>query len=277
MSLDLRQTAEYASYMGLLRWEVVVLKNTEGHVVRGFLKRIPLLGSVLKIQRYKGVLEDFTGGINPAIIYLEPLETVPSGFEKAKTCFVPSKTIQIDLTKSEKELSKNLKQKTRYNIKIAEKNGVVVKKSLGLSGFIKLWLASARARGMWLPQRREIVSLCAAFTRNVSIYLASQNGDVLGGLLIVSTPNTAYYMFAASTEEGKKLFAPTLLTWHAIRDAQKGGKKIFDFEGIYDERYENTKAWTGFTKFKEGFGGEVITYPGTFVKYSSPLLKILDF
>ena len=142
---------------------------------------------------------------------------------------------------------------------------------------------------MWLSQRKEIISLWNSFkaTNNVKLYLAHKKSDiiaphvrndyVIAGLLVVYTDDAAYYMYAASTADGKKLYTPTLLTWRAVRNAQKAGKKIFDFEGVYDERYENTKGWKGFTKFKEGFGGKIITYPGTFVKYSNPLLKILNF
>ena len=66
-------------------------------------------------------------------------------------------------------------------------------------------------------------------------------------------------------DAGKKLFVPTALTWEAIISAKKEGKKVFDFEGIYDERVPNKK-WLGFTHFKKSFGGDVVEYPGCFVK-----------
>ena len=261
--------------MRALGWDVVELENSRGHVVRGFSKKIPLLGKILKVQRYSGEIS--TEHIGASVVYLEPLDDAPVGFEKAKACFVPSKTIQIDLTKSEETLLKNLKQKTRYNIKIAEKNGVTIKKSQDIDVFLDSWHKEARNRGMWLSQRNEITGLWNAFGKSAQVYFAYKGNELLGGLLIISTPDPSYYMFAASTEYGKKLFAPTFLTWEAIKEAKKNKKKVFDFDGIYDERYKNTENWKGFTRFKEGFGGEVITYPGTFVKYSNPLLKILNF
>ena len=77
-------------------------------------------------------------------------------------------------------------------------------------------------------------------------------------------------MYAAASDAGKKLFAPTLCAWEAIKLSKKHGSKIFDFEGIYDERFP-LKSWHGFTRFKKSFGGREIEYPGAFVKYRIPI------
>ena len=72
-------------------------------------------------------------------------------------------------------------------------------------------------------------------------------------------------MYAASTTNGKQLFVPTMLVWEAIKLGKKLGKKYFDFEGIYDERFP-LKAWKGFTRFKQSFGGKEVVFPGTLRK-----------
>jgi lipid II:glycine glycyltransferase (peptidoglycan interpeptide bridge formation enzyme) len=65
-----------------------------------------------------------------------------------------------------------------------------------------------------------------------------------------------------ATKKGKKLFAPTLLVWEALKVSKKRKMKYFDFIGVWDERTprKNTE-WKGFTKFKEGFGGKELYYP----------------
>lgn len=272
ISTDLRQTEEYSNYMRAIGWSIISLKSTGGHAVQGFIRKIPLLGNVLKVQRYTGKLNDISGA---SVVYLEPINHAPRGFEKAKSCFVPSKTIQIDLTKSEEILLKNMKPKTRYNVKVAGRNGVKIERSQDINSFLDLWHTSARERGMWLSQGREIEALWRSFKKDAFLYFASIGDDVLAGIFVIHTKESAYYMYAASTKNGKEFFAPTLLTWEAINVAKKSGKKIFDFDGVFDERYENTKDWKGFTKFKEGFGGEVVTYPGTFVRYFNLVFKLL--
>ena len=71
---------------------------------------------------------------------------------------------------------------------------------------------------------------------------------------------------AAANREGKKSFAPTLLAWEALKFAKKQGCAIFDFEGVFDERFTTqSPAWKGFSKFKEGFGGKSVYYPEPFL------------
>jgi lipid II:glycine glycyltransferase (peptidoglycan interpeptide bridge formation enzyme) len=73
---------------------------------------------------------------------------------------------------------------------------------------------------------------------------------------------TAYYWIAGATREGKKLFAPTLLVWEALKVAKRHGMKQFDFVGIWDDRKPTEHHdWLGFTRFKEGFGGTPFYYP----------------
>lgn len=290
---DLRQTKEYARYMEMLGWQVVKCLSRAKSRDQVFIKKIPIIGNIAKLQRPSEKLEpraldEFAKKHKLAALYIEPILHSPSyisyGFSLAKSCFLPPKTIHIDLTKSDEQLLKGMKPKTRYNIKIAQKHGVVARESRDIDAFIKLWHQSARHRGMWLPQTKEIRALWTAFSKKANIILA-YNSDmhvhresVLAGVLIVRTHTTAHYMYAASTKEGNKLSAPSLLVWEAIKLANNpptgGGCKVFDLEGIYDDRYPQTKSWQGFTKFKEGFGGKIITYPKTLVKYHNLLISI---
>ena len=57
--------------------------------------------------------------------------------------------------------------------------------------------------------------------------------------------------------------------------AKKRGIKIFDFEGIIDPRIKATRRWHGFTHFKRGFGGEEVTYLGSFIKFYNPVIKLI--
>ncbi|KKR10390.1 MAG: Methicillin resistance protein [Microgenomates group bacterium GW2011_GWA2_39_19] len=280
--IDLRQTKEYANYMEKIGWQVEKIQNPNVKI-QIFIRKIPLLGKVVKIQRpqfiSKETIDEILISQKPIALYVEPpllpLFSPLSQFSHSSSCFLPPKTIHIDLKKTEKELLAGMKIKTRYNIKIAKKRGVVVIKSMDIDKFCNLWKSAARKRGMWLPLGKEITSLFESFGLNAHILLAYHDDQPLGGILLICTKDICYYMYACSTPEGKKLFAPTLLAWEAIKLAKKKGCKIFDFEGVYDERYSQTKSWKGFTKFKEGFGGEIATYPETLVKYSNPIVKLL--
>ena len=85
---------------------------------------------------------------------------------------------------------------------------------------------------------------------------------IVGGILLVFWEKTAYYWIAGATKQGKKLFAPTLLVWEALKTAKRHRMKQFDFVGVWDERTaDQHHDWLGFTKFKEGFGGKTFYYP----------------
>ena len=176
----------------------------------------------------------------------------------------------------ENELLKNMRPKTRYNIKLAQKKGVKILVSQNIQEFINLWHSSARKRGMWLSQKQEIEGLFKIFKNKARLLLAYNDQELLGGILLTYSLNSAFYIYAGSTKTGKQLFAPTLLAWEAIKIAKQMELKYFDFEGIYDERYSQTKNWKGFTKFKEGFGGKIVEYPRTLVYRKNIFLKLLN-
>jgi len=284
--VDLRQTPQYARYMKALGWETVVTP-LRSSVVRNriYIKRILLIGNIAKLQRPQKLdfkqIKSLIETRKLSVLYIEPSAEISSklaqvSFKEAKSAFLPSKTIHIDLTKSEEQLLKEMKPKTRYNIKIASKRRVVVRKSQDIAVFINLWKSSARRR-LALPQSKEIRALWQAFGNRANLLLAYKEKNLIAGVLTARSPDTTFYMYAGSNKEGNKLFAPTLAAWEAIRLAKKLRCKTFDFEGIYDPRYSSTKSWRGFTKFKEGFGGNLVEFPKTLVYFKNPLLRFLNF
>jgi len=79
----------------------------------------------------------------------------------------------------------------------------------------------------------------------------------------------AYYYFATASDEGKRLRAPYLAAWEGMRWAKKSGCRLWDWDGVADERFKdtNTKAWKGFGEFKAKFGGAEVRYIGSYTKY----------
>lgn len=288
---DLRQTPEYALYIKSLGWSVVGYR-VSGIGFQVFIKKLPILGNIGKLQRPggkldPGKLDEFARKHKLAVLYIEPsfntqFTIQDTKYKICKSCFLPSKTIHIDLKLPEDELFNQIKKKTRYGIRSAKNQGVCVAQSKDINLFAQMWQKSARKRGMWFPLKKEITALWNAFGKKAHILFAYKNRPIhdtpIAGVLLVCSPDTAYYMYAFSTKEGNRLSAPTLLVWEAIKLAKNppagGGCKIFDFEGIYDERYPQTKNWKGFTRFKEGFGGKTVTYPEALVRYYNPLMKV---
>jgi len=194
------------------------------------------------------------------------------GYKKSNSPYLPTKTVQIDLTLPEKEILSQMKKKTRYSLRRAQKSSLIIKKSEDIESFIQLKAKYFFPFGFFV--KKEINALWQIFhPKHAILLLASDtNNDSLAGIFLLFHQKTAHYWLAASTKQGKKLSAPTLLVWKALKLSKKRGCKIFDFQGIYDSRFhKTTKFWQGFTRFKKGFGGKEIEYPGCFVKYRIPV------
>ena len=274
--MDLRQTPQYAKYIKLLNWQVEEIDNSFI-----FVKKIPIIGSVIKLQRSDNINYQFIDELaikhRAFQISIEPKSSnhqsliTDHRFRLSRSPSLCSKTVNIDLMKPENKLLSEMHHKTRYNIKVAKKRGVKVNISKDINRFSEFWQECAlKQRHMFLPMKREINAIYTSFGKDTRILFANKDKTLLAAILLIYTKDTAYYMYAASTGQGKKLFAPTLVAWKSIKLAKKLGCKLFDFEGIYDERFP-IPSWKGFSRFKKSFGGKVIEYPGSFVKYRIPL------
>ena len=61
----------------------------------------------------------------------------------------------------------------------------------------------------------------------------------------------------------REVMAPQALHWQAIQDAKFWGYTDYECWGVAPEGAED-HAWAGITRFKRGFGGRYVSYPGTY-------------
>lgn len=182
-------------------------------------------------------------------------------FQIFKTIDVqPSETLVLDLDKPESELLNNMRQKTRYNIRLAEKKGIKIVEA-GIERFEEFWriLSDTSERDEFnLHGRSYYKAMLKMDSDFIKLSFAQYGGKPLAASLVVFFGDTAAYMHGGSLSQSRETMAPYALQWRNITLAKKMGFKYYDFYGI-DE-----KKWPGVTRFKTGFGGQVIKYPGTF-------------
>ena len=183
-----------------------------------------------------------------------------AGFKRSRLPYLATKTVIIDLTKSEKELWKELSENARRLIK---KNGDIKVETAEESVFHDLWRSNSK---VWVLTKRELVSLLRLFGKDARLSVAKDKSGYHSGLLTLYTKDTANYFQTWTSELGRKSGAHYKLVWEEMLRAKKMGKKYFDFEGIYDPEFPINK-WKGFTEFKKKFGGEVVTRPGCFTRW----------
>ena len=176
----------------------------------------------------------------------------------------PSQTIILDLEKSEEELMAEMKPKTRYNIRLAQKHGVEIRRCDSDDGecfdkFLELMSETAERDGFHLHEKenyKKILELRSDNFKN-DIYVALLDGEVLATAMINFFNDKAVYLHGASSSEHRNVMAPYLLHWEIIKDAKSNGIKKYDLWGISEK-------WPGVTRFKQGFGGKEIKYIGAF-------------
>lgn len=178
--------------------------------------------------------------------------------------YQPEWTLKINLTGSEEEILAQMKQKGRYNIKVAEKAGVKVREgetTKDVKDFYTILQKTGERDGFFIHDSAYYERLLTAARENDfgKLYLAEHNGRVIGGILVTFYGNTGMYYYGASDHELRALMAPYLLQWTAIREAKKRSLKWYDFLGIAPPN-DHDHPWVGITQFKTRFGGEVIKY-----------------
>ncbi|MDD3711470.1 MAG: peptidoglycan bridge formation glycyltransferase FemA/FemB family protein [Patescibacteria group bacterium] len=172
----------------------------------------------------------------------------------------PSKTSFLNLNLSEDDLMKNLGQKTRYNIKLAQKKGIEVSE-LGLDGFKEFWKLMSITAGrdnFFIHSKEYYNNLISSDNDFIKLFSACFKGKVLAMGIFSFFGSTVSYLHGASSNEMRNLMAPYLLQWELIKIAKNRGFKYYDFYGV-DE-----KKWPGVSRFKNGFSGEKFSFPGTF-------------
>ena len=190
-----------------------------------------------------------------------------------------TRILQLDNATEESVLA-GMKQKTRYNIRLANKKGVVVEQLFRDECSAEQWNAAVE---QWIAlqdvtaQRHGIKHHGAAYYRAllqdaqwsgqcIALFEARFEGELIAMIVLLTDRDnqTVTYLFGASSDEHSNVMAPYALQWSAIQYALAGGFQMYDFYGIAPEAQESGHPLSSVTRFKNGFGGSVVQYPGTF-------------
>ncbi|HLO18471.1 MAG TPA: peptidoglycan bridge formation glycyltransferase FemA/FemB family protein [Anaerolineales bacterium] len=194
----------------------------------------------------------------------------------------PPRTIIVDLKGSEEEILARMKQKTRYNIRLAEKKGVTVRLWDDLESFHKMLFQTGGRDGFGvhsLEYYQRAYKLLHPKQMG-ELLLAEYEGKPLAALFVARNGNRAYYLYGASTDEERNRMPTYLLQWEAMKWAKVHGCEEYDLWGVPDEDEATLEAnfekrsdglW-GVYRFKRGFGGELKRAMQAMDRVYNPLL-----
>ncbi len=177
----------------------------------------------------------------------------------------PPRTIVVDIRGTEDEILARMKQKCRYNIRLAEKKGVTVRAWDDLDGFHKLMTVTGGRDGFGVHSLEYYRRAYKLFhpTGMAELLVAEFEGKPLAALMVFARGHRAWYVYGASNDEERNRMPTYLLQWAAIQWARAKGAEEYDLWGVPDEEEVKLEAefesrhdglW-GVYRFKRGFGG----------------------
>jgi len=177
----------------------------------------------------------------------------------------------LRLHETEEVILANMRKTTRYLIRQAEKQGVVIQTNQKIEDFLKLYQETAE-RQRFVPHRG-IAAEFAEFSRRgeAELLVAYHSSQPLAAALLLYFGKQAIYHHGASV--ASKVPASYLLQWEAIKKAKKRGLAWYNFWGIAPEDKPD-HPWQGITLFKKGFGGELRSFVHAHDLAISPLYRV---
>lgn len=219
-----------------------------------------------------------------------PHEIDAAGSDVARSCMAamhfhptlpiqPLRTILLDLSPDEETLLASMKEKWRYNIRLAGRKGVQIRAArtiddvqawyallqttsvrdrFGIHSFDYYW----RAWQIFVPRNQ------------AQLFLAEYDGRLLAGIFVGCMAKQAIYLYGASSNEQRNLMPNYLLQWEAIRWARNQGASTYDLWGI-PETDDEHEAMAGVYRFKSGWGGRVVRFTGNYEYLYHPFVMRL--
>lgn len=174
-------------------------------------------------------------------------------------------TVVIDLSPGAEAILAGMKQKTRYNIRLASRKGISVRHA-GEEDFpalYRLYAETSVRDGFVIRERDYYLELWSRFLQaGMLTPLAAVFDDkIIAGLMLFHFAGHAWYIHGMSADEQREKMPNYLLQWIAIQTAANLGCKTYDLWGAPDSFDESDEMW-GVFRFKEGLGGEVVRHIG---------------
>ncbi|MBI4709296.1 MAG: peptidoglycan bridge formation glycyltransferase FemA/FemB family protein [Candidatus Portnoybacteria bacterium] len=253
--------------------------------------------NLLRMQGFLREVKHLAKQENAIFLRIEPTFEISRedlrglGFSKTKD-IQPSRTLILNLDRSEEELLAAMHEKTRYNINLAQRKGVTIRRTeYNEKDFEEFWSLlnqTAKRQGIKIFEKEyyrkqlqignnsphpplnlrggENTDVIPSLILRESegelnfenlLFLAQYQGKTIAANLVNIFNSTAIYIHGGSDNESRSLMAPHLLQWEQIKFVKNQGCKYYDFWG-YDEQ-----KWPGVSRFKKGFGGYEVAFCGT--------------
>jgi lipid II:glycine glycyltransferase (peptidoglycan interpeptide bridge formation enzyme) len=199
-------------------------------------------------------------------------------------------TVLIDLNPTEDAMLARMKQKTRYNIRLAEKKGVVLRVGTleDLSMLYKMYAETSLRDGFVIRDEGYYKTVWTLFIKSdeptCEPIIAEVDGEPVAAIFVFYFVGRAYYVYGMSRNVHREKMPTYHLQWEAIKRAKARGCRVYDLWGAPEVFDESDSMW-GVYRFKEGLGGQVVRTLGAYdfapnpvwyKMYSEIIPRVLD-
>ena len=205
-------------------------------------------------------------------------------------------TVMVDLSASEEDILMRMKQKTRYNVRLAEKKGVTVRAGSvdDLPMLYKMYAETSVRDGFVIRDEGYYMVVWKTYMSNVGgqrsepsavPLIAEVDGEAVAAIFLFMFAGRGYYVYGMSRNAHREKMPTYLLQWAAMKHAKSHGCLTYDLWGAPDVFDESDSMW-GVYRFKEGLGGDVVRTLGAYdfapskfwySIYSDVMPRVLDF
>jgi lipid II:glycine glycyltransferase (peptidoglycan interpeptide bridge formation enzyme) len=197
--------------------------------------------------------------------FIEFNQTLSENCVKSPTDTFTKYDILLDLQKPEEEIIANFKSKTRYNINYAIKNDVKIKAAENDKDFDEFWglmQSTAKRQHYYIRSKEFYYTTWKVFKDDEkgAILTATYKGEALASWFLSFYEGAGNYMYGGPSTNHQNLQASSLLASESIKLAKQKGATYFDFWGSDKDLSNPNSKFYGVTRFKLGFGGEVVEY-----------------
>ncbi|MGH7643762.1 MAG: lipid II:glycine glycyltransferase FemX [Candidatus Dormibacteria bacterium] len=191
--------------------------------------------------------------------------SVPPGHPWLSWAAVPSRqplaTLVVDLRREQQAILASFHPKARYNVRLAERRGVLIDEEASLSDLTTCIAATQERQRIHLPSPRHLRVVMEQLGSGARILAARVDGEVVAAILVASFAGQAIYLYGGATGRHRDRMPNQLLQWRAMLRAREEGCHHYDLWGI-PENQDPKHPWRGLAQFKLGFGGVQIRYAG---------------
>jgi lipid II:glycine glycyltransferase (peptidoglycan interpeptide bridge formation enzyme) len=177
----------------------------------------------------------------------------------------PRFVFRLDIRPEEGELLKAMHQKTRYNIRLAQKKGVVIRRGLreDLPVFYEVLIETTQRDNFLVRSLSYFEDLYDTLVPKgyAELFIAEYDGKVVAGTLAMRAGDKVWYVYGASSNTHRNVMPNYLIQWEMICWAKGLGCSLYDFRGVSGDLSEDNPLY-GLYKFKKGFNGAFTEFIG---------------